>query len=73
MYYFTHPQAYHMRPIDPVVLILACYALVQFVEPRPRRDPVSEELMFEEELLLEEELALCIAGGEVDEGVEVGA
>jgi 4-amino-4-deoxy-L-arabinose transferase-like glycosyltransferase len=29
MYYFAHPQPYHMRPIDPVILTLSGYALVQ--------------------------------------------
>jgi len=24
MYYFTHPEPYHLRPLDPVMLILCC-------------------------------------------------
>jgi 4-amino-4-deoxy-L-arabinose transferase-like glycosyltransferase len=32
MYYFTHPQAYHMRPIDPVIVILGSYAIVRLRE-----------------------------------------
>jgi len=27
MYYFTHPQAYHMRPIDPLLVIMGAYAI----------------------------------------------
>lgn len=29
MYYFTHPQAYHFRPLDPLIVILAAYLLVK--------------------------------------------
>jgi 4-amino-4-deoxy-L-arabinose transferase-like glycosyltransferase len=32
MYYFTHPQAYHMRPIDPLLVILGCYAILHLRE-----------------------------------------
>jgi hypothetical protein len=32
MYYFTHPQAYHMRPLDPLIVILGCYAIVSWRE-----------------------------------------
>jgi 4-amino-4-deoxy-L-arabinose transferase-like glycosyltransferase len=67
MYYFTHPQAYHMRPVDPVVLILACFALVQFAERNPRLEPPMEELM------VDEEFSVSTLSDEVDEGVEVGA
>jgi 4-amino-4-deoxy-L-arabinose transferase-like glycosyltransferase len=28
MYYFTHPEAYRMRPLDPLLAILGCYAIV---------------------------------------------
>ena len=27
MYYFTHPEPYHMRPLDPLLVILGCYAI----------------------------------------------
>jgi 4-amino-4-deoxy-L-arabinose transferase-like glycosyltransferase len=27
MYYFTHPEPYHMRPLDPLFAILGCYAV----------------------------------------------
>lgn len=37
MYYFTHPQAYHMRPVDPVLALLACYAICRFFKPRAAR------------------------------------
>ena len=28
MYYFAHPEPYHLRPLDPLLLILACYAIL---------------------------------------------
>jgi 4-amino-4-deoxy-L-arabinose transferase-like glycosyltransferase len=27
MYYFIHPEAYRMRPLDPLMVILGCYAI----------------------------------------------
>ncbi len=27
IYYFTHPEPYHMRPLDPLLVILACSAI----------------------------------------------
>lgn len=32
MYYFSHPQAYHMRPIDPLLVVLGCSALLKLSE-----------------------------------------
>jgi len=32
VYYFTHPEPYHMRPLDPLLLILGCYAILTFRE-----------------------------------------
>jgi len=29
MYYFTHPEPYHMRPLDPLLVILGCYAILK--------------------------------------------
>jgi len=28
VYYFTHPEPYHMRPLDPLLAILGCYAIL---------------------------------------------
>ena len=28
MYYFTHPEPYHLRPLDPVLVMLGCYAIL---------------------------------------------
>jgi len=28
IYYFTHPEPYHMRPLDPLFVILGCYAIL---------------------------------------------
>ncbi len=32
MYYFTHPEPYHLRPLDPLFVILGCYALLALRE-----------------------------------------
>jgi hypothetical protein len=32
MYYFSHPEAYRMRPIDPLIVILGCYAILNLRE-----------------------------------------
>jgi 4-amino-4-deoxy-L-arabinose transferase-like glycosyltransferase len=29
-YYFSHPETYRMRPLDPLVLMLCCYALLNW-------------------------------------------
>ena len=29
VYYLVHPETYYLRPIDPILLILGCYALVR--------------------------------------------
>jgi hypothetical protein len=28
IYYFSHPEPYHMRPLDPVLVMLGCHALL---------------------------------------------
>jgi 4-amino-4-deoxy-L-arabinose transferase-like glycosyltransferase len=28
IYYFTHPEPYHLRPLDPIIAILSCYAIL---------------------------------------------
>ena len=32
MYYFTHPEPYHLRPLDPLLLILGCHAILAWCE-----------------------------------------
>jgi 4-amino-4-deoxy-L-arabinose transferase-like glycosyltransferase len=32
MYYLNHPEPYHMRPLDPLMVILGCYAIVSWKE-----------------------------------------
>jgi 4-amino-4-deoxy-L-arabinose transferase-like glycosyltransferase len=32
MYYFAHPEPYHLRPLDPLVVILGCYAILALRE-----------------------------------------
>jgi 4-amino-4-deoxy-L-arabinose transferase-like glycosyltransferase len=29
MYYFIHPEAYRMRPLDPILVMLGCYAILR--------------------------------------------
>jgi 4-amino-4-deoxy-L-arabinose transferase-like glycosyltransferase len=43
MYYFSHPEAYRMRPIDPLIAILGCYAILQLRE-RAAEHRVSVEI-----------------------------
>lgn len=35
VYYVSHPEAYYFRPIDPLIVILATYALASLFKPRP--------------------------------------
>jgi hypothetical protein len=30
VYYFSHPEPYHMRTLDPIMVILGCYAIVNW-------------------------------------------
>jgi hypothetical protein len=39
MYYFSHPEPYHMRPLDPLIAILGCYAIVTWSERRAKSGP----------------------------------
>jgi hypothetical protein len=32
MYYFTHPEPYHLRPLDPLLLILGFHAILAWRE-----------------------------------------
>jgi 4-amino-4-deoxy-L-arabinose transferase-like glycosyltransferase len=32
MYYFAHPEPYHLRPLDPLIAILGCYAVYTWRE-----------------------------------------
>lgn len=32
LYYFTHPETYRMRPLDPLCILLGCYGLQQIRE-----------------------------------------
>jgi hypothetical protein len=32
MYYFTHPEPYHLRPLDPLIVILGCQAILAWRE-----------------------------------------
>ncbi|HWW14294.1 MAG TPA: glycosyltransferase family 39 protein [Candidatus Dormibacteraeota bacterium] len=37
VYYITHPQDYYRRPIDPVFVILAAYAVIGWLEQRAEK------------------------------------
>jgi hypothetical protein len=32
MYYFTHPEPYHLRPLDPLLVLLGCHAILSMYE-----------------------------------------
>jgi hypothetical protein len=51
VYYFTHPEDYYRRPIDPIFVILAGYALAN------RRAREQEDRVEPVEMLEEDELA----------------
>jgi 4-amino-4-deoxy-L-arabinose transferase-like glycosyltransferase len=37
MFYFIHPEAYRMRPLDPLMVILGCYAILLWRDRRRAR------------------------------------
>ena len=37
VYYLSHPEPYHMRTLDPLVVILGCYVVVSLLERRAGR------------------------------------
>jgi hypothetical protein len=37
MYHFTHPEPYHLRPLDPLLVVLGCDAIVAWRERAPTR------------------------------------
>ncbi len=37
MYYFSHPEPYHLRPVDPLLVILGCYAILSLRARRRAR------------------------------------
>ncbi len=41
MYYFTHPEPYHLRPLDPLIVILGCHAILAWRERVKARAAVS--------------------------------
>ena len=40
MYYFTHPEPYHLRPVDPLLVILGCQAILALRERTKARELV---------------------------------
>ncbi|MDR3799243.1 MAG: hypothetical protein P4K93_13890, partial [Terracidiphilus sp.] len=51
MYYFSHPEPYHLRPVDPLLAILGCQAILALRERvraggfLPTREPVQVPAM----------------------------
>jgi 4-amino-4-deoxy-L-arabinose transferase-like glycosyltransferase len=51
MYYFSHPEPYHLRPVDPLLVILGCQAILALRERvraggfLPTREPVQVPAM----------------------------
>jgi hypothetical protein len=41
VYYFSHPEPYHMRTLDPLVVILGCLVIVTWRERAERRRQLS--------------------------------
>jgi hypothetical protein len=38
VYYFSHPEPYHLRPLDPIVAVLGCHAILAW---RARSQPAA--------------------------------
>ena len=43
VYYFTHPEDYYRRPIDPIFVVLAVFAIIQIVSPQQRPSAAARE------------------------------
>jgi hypothetical protein len=39
VYYVTHPEDYYRRPIDPIFVVLAVYAVTSWIRNRARPEP----------------------------------
>ena len=52
MYYFIHPEAYRMRPLDPLMVILGCSAILALREQAA--ESAGREAAFEAATILEE-------------------
>ncbi len=48
MYYFTHPEPYHLRPLDPLLVVLGCDAIVAWRERAPTRVVLRESAILTE-------------------------
>jgi 4-amino-4-deoxy-L-arabinose transferase-like glycosyltransferase len=48
VYYFTHPEDYYRRPIDPVFVVLATYALLHFKQEWQPQEPRTDTEVLEE-------------------------
>lgn len=42
IYYFSHPEPYHMRPLDPLLIMLGCYAVLTVSGSAKVKDRISE-------------------------------
>jgi 4-amino-4-deoxy-L-arabinose transferase-like glycosyltransferase len=39
VYYFTHPEPYHLRPLDPLLATLGCYAILTWTRKSGEDEP----------------------------------
>jgi hypothetical protein len=37
VYYFSHPEPYHMRTLDPLMVILGCFVIASWRERKAKR------------------------------------
>jgi 4-amino-4-deoxy-L-arabinose transferase-like glycosyltransferase len=42
VYYFSHPEPYHVRPLDPLLIILGCYAILSWRERKSESQRCTE-------------------------------
>ena len=47
VYYFSHPEPYHMRPLDPLLILLGTYAIQTLRAERKQRAQLQAELQLE--------------------------
>jgi Dolichyl-phosphate-mannose-protein mannosyltransferase len=53
LYYFTHPEPYHLRPVDPLIAMMGCYAIIKWRERAKAAAAVPVLLKTAEEASLE--------------------
>ena len=41
IYYFTHPEPYHLRPLDPLLVMCGCHSILRLRERVSRKQPMA--------------------------------